>query len=227
MDSNSKKIKKVITFADYISISFGICGVLFGILSLCATASFWSQTEALRNKDAFIFTLTTLVVDSISVVAALISFFYGYKIYKTLNKNETDLVKAKLVSHEQNSFIFDMASFLIGIMGMSFGLTSLLTITPWPNDKVSKIVTGVGIIMDTFSSIMIVFALSEYHKYNNIREIAIHLRERDLWYQLSTQINLHKLKVTPKHNHCLPAKKAPLNIAHRKNNQVNKNRVEA
>jgi|GEM_PF-928440 len=81
--------------------------------------------------------------------------------------------------------------------------------------------------MDTFSSMMIIFALSEYHKYNNIREIAIHLRERDLWYQLSTQINIHKLKVTPKHNHCLPSKKEPLNIAHRKNNQVNKNRVEA
>jgi len=71
-----------------------------------------------------------LVVDSISVVAALISFFYGYKIYKTLNKKETDLVKAKLVSHEQNSFIFDIVSFLIGIVGMCFGLTSLLTITP-------------------------------------------------------------------------------------------------
>jgi|GEM_PF-700286 len=130
MDSNSKKNKKVIIIADYISISFGICGVLFGILSLCATASFWSESETLRNKYAFVFTLTTLVMDSISVVAALISFFYGYKIYKTLNKKETDLVKAKLVNHEQNSFIFDMASFLIGIMGMGFGLASLLTITP-------------------------------------------------------------------------------------------------
>lgn len=226
MDSNSKKTKKIVTTADYISISFGICGVLFGILSLCAIASFWSEKETLRNKDAFIFTLTTLVVDSISVVAALISFFYGYKIYKTLNKKETDLVKAKLVSHEQNSFIFDIASFLIGIVGMCFGLTSLLTITPWPNDKISKIVTGVGIVMDALSSVMIIFALSEYHKYNNTREIAIHLRERDSWYQLSTQISIHKLRVTPKHTHGLPSKKESINIAHSKNNQVSKNRVE-
>ncbi|ATG97717.1 hypothetical protein [Mesoplasma lactucae] len=198
MHNNSKKNKKVVSIADWISLSFGLCGVLFGLLSLFALVDFWSESEATRTKDSTIFTIVTLCVDFISLMSALISFIYGYKIYVSLNKHETDLIKRKLVEHEKKSFQFDMAAFIIGVIGFGCGITSLLTITPFKNDDVSKLVTGFGIIFDFISSLLIVFALSEYHKYTDTKEIAVYLREHVLWRQLKDRLNIPKLMIIPK-----------------------------
>lgn len=125
-----QQLKKSIILADILSFIFGFLGVSFGILSLLALEPFWSiDSSTVRDRQSFALTATTICCDFLSVLSAMVAYYFGVKLYK-MTKNENRGDKPQVLKCERYSFYCDFWSFLFGIVGLIFGITSFITLFP-------------------------------------------------------------------------------------------------
>ncbi|AGM25376.1 DUF1129 domain-containing protein [Spiroplasma chrysopicola] len=158
------KIKKIIINSDIFSFNFGFIGITFGLLSLLSLEPFWNSSNEVRDYQSFIFTILTIIFDTLSVISAMIAFIYGKKMYRLRqpNKKEKRWIDKRF---EKLSYWFDFWSFIVGILGLIFGLISLVTLLPYTiNEFVSWWATFTSIFLDTFSAIAAILALTCFLK---------------------------------------------------------------
>ncbi|WHQ36566.1 hypothetical protein [Spiroplasma sp. SV19] len=159
-----QQLKKSIILADILSFTFGFLGVTFGILSVLALEPFWSMDSTVRDHQSFALTATTICCDFLSVLSAMIAYYYGVKLYK-ITKNEDRCDKPEVLKCERYSFCCDFWSFIFGIVGLIFGITSFITLFPgFLNEYTSWWTTITSVCFDSVSCAFVGVAIGYFCK---------------------------------------------------------------
>lgn len=158
---NSSYYRKII-ICDILSFSFGIVGVILGILSMVSLNHIWNTDPNIRESDSFKFTISAITFDTSSVISSILALVFGKKMIKDSIGNEEN---KRVEKYEIRAIRCDMASFIIGIIGLVFGFTSLITLLPIAkNDGISFIATVFSAILDTVSFSSAILALVSFKK---------------------------------------------------------------
>ncbi|AOX43834.1 hypothetical protein S100390_v1c04940 [Spiroplasma sp. NBRC 100390] len=159
-----QQLKKSIILADILSFIFGFLGVTFGILSVLALETFWSMDSTVRDRQSFALTATTICCDILSVSSAMFAYYYGVKLYKR-TKNEDRDDKPEVLKCERYSFYCDFWSFMFGIVGLIFGITSFITLFPsCLNEYTSWWATITSVCFDSVSCAFVGVAMGYFRK---------------------------------------------------------------
>lgn len=160
----TKQLKKSILWSDTLSFTFGFLGVTFGILSVLALEPLWSKDPDIRKFHSFVFTATTISCDTLSVLSALMAYSFGRKLFQKTKYTRKE-EKPEILKCEHYSFRFDFWSFIFGIIGLIFGVGSLVTLFPtFLNEEISWWTTITSVCFDTISASLVALAMFYYHK---------------------------------------------------------------
>ncbi|ATZ19017.1 hypothetical protein ESOMN_v1c06350 [Williamsoniiplasma somnilux] len=165
-----KKIKYWILSLDFISIIFGLGGIICGILSVLALNSFWSPDKHIRESDSFMFSIATVSLDVVSVIAALAAFLIGRAVY-IKEKKAGHVLDPRIEKLEQKTIVADLISFILGLIGLIFGIMSIVWLLPtFLNEKLSYDITIASVVFDFLSSLSVGVAI---YFFVNIKKINV------------------------------------------------------
>lgn len=161
---SSKQLKQAIFWSDILSFTFGFLGVSFGILSVLALEPLWSSDKTIRDADSFALTATTISCDTLSVLSALMAYYFGTKLYNKLKHTHRE-EKPEIMRCERYSFRFDLWSFIFGVVGLLFGITSFVCLFPaFLNEYVSWWTTITSVCFDALSCSLVAAAMVYFQK---------------------------------------------------------------
>lgn len=162
------KFNKKILKMDLISFTTGLVGIILGILSILALQPFWNS-----EKASLWITVVAICFDVTSFILAFIPFFLMYSLIRI----KKDLIKQnmKLYRKDQVSVSLDFLSFLLGFIGTTCEIISIIVLLPKFENKIfSYQITIAAIVLNTISCITCLMAtlitinvIKDYRKRGN------------------------------------------------------------